>query len=113
MADKQSVLLQVFKNLPQNHQETLIKFAQFLAQNSESKPEKSEPSKPEDILRPKDETVIGAIKRLRATYPMINPDSMMDSISVQMSAHLIKGQNKKLTIDKLEKIFQTWYKEKI
>ena len=120
-------LLKCFKSLSEENQQTLIKFAKFLADNdqgSEGSAEKSEQneksnkenstsvvSTPNPIERPTKESVIKAIKRLNKTYPMIDKSTLLDRTSGLMTEHLLKGRDAVSVIDELESMFELAYKE--
>ncbi|CAA6814963.1 MAG: Unknown protein [uncultured Thiotrichaceae bacterium] len=110
-------LLKHFHALSSANRETLLRFAEFLvidsaADNEESlkRSEKpSSPQAPEVIERPAEESVIKAIKRLSATYPMVDKSTMLNQTSDLMTKHLIHGQSASEVIDQLEKQFEEAY----
>ena len=63
------------------------------------------------IPRPEKESVVGAMKRLRKTYPMIDPDRLLDEASGLMSAHLLGGRPAADVIDDLEALFERHFRE--
>ncbi len=109
--DLEHEIISCFNYLDTDNKKTIIKFAKFL---QEDKPQKIEPTdvgEPKNIKRPDTESVISAIKRLRQTYPMLNPDSLMNEVSTQMSAHLVRGKTAVDAIDELEIVFNRKYME--
>ena len=58
---------------------------------------------------PTEESVIAAVKRLSATYPMLNKDSMLHETSALVAQHLIHGRHATEVIDELEMIFLQRY----
>ena len=114
-------LLRLFKSLGDEDKQTIVKFAQFLADNnldlektdqegSEKTHEPSEIPSPNPIERPTQESVIKAIKRLNKTYPMIDKSTLLDRTSGLMTAHLLKGRDAVSIIDELEEMFKSAYK---
>ena len=108
MNSDESHLLQTYQKLCEADQKTLTKFAQFLLENN---PKELKKLNPKPIERPKSESVIKAIKRLKQTYYMLPADDLMNETSKQMSAHLIKGKSKSDTINDLEFIFKQKYQQ--
>lgn len=106
-------LQSAFEILSEQDQASVVRFAQFLAQDEKLAVVATPAEKIEkkDIARPEEENVIKALKRLRETYPMISPDSVMKETTSQMTAHLIKGQDKSQTIDALESCFAQKYQD--
>lgn len=109
-------LLKYYRALSAADQETLLRFAKFLVadnENAEASSENStEPSvlkKPESIERPAQESVIKAIRRLSATYPMVDKSTMLNQTSDLMTKHLIQGQPAPDVIDQLEEQFKQAY----
>ncbi len=102
--DKQEQrLLQCFKNLDAAQRQNLLDYAEYLLQ-------KHPPPEPQslDLLsipRPVQETVIGAIKRLRDTYPMIDATALLNETSSLMAQHLMQGRATQEVIDELETLF--------
>lgn len=104
-------LLKLYSSLDKKNKHALIEFAEFLSERSkkgsQSNDEASEViTEPLNIPRPKEESVIKAIKRLRATYPMVEEETVLHPISDLMTAHMIQGKESKSVIDELEILFQ-------
>lgn len=111
-------LLRLFKALSPSNKDTLLAFAEFLnaranEQESDNSPEANDSlsiSEPLTIERPDNESVIKAIKRLTATYPMVDKESILHPISDLMTSHMLQGRPAKDVIDDLEVIFLNEYK---
>lgn len=116
-------LLESFKTLSSEDKQTLIKFSQFLSGQSLTTAvvseeggkadvlmAKKESLVPKDIPRPKEESVIKAIKRLNKTYYMLDKSSLFNDISALMTEHLMKGRSAVSIIDELEDVFSNTYK---
>ena len=101
-------LIKVFRSLAPTDRETLLAFAEFLAQRpSPSAP--PAPAEPQPLPRPAQETVVGAIKRLSATYEMLSREALLNETSALMSAHLLQGRAAAEVIDELESLFARHY----
>ena len=108
-------LLKAFKSLDSGNKESLIAFAEFLqsrsAQDSDEKQlgENTVSDVPLVIERPEKESVIKAIKRLSATYPMVDKENILHPISDLMTSHMIQGKKADEVIDELEVVFRNEY----
>ena len=107
-------LCKIYKQLNDADRHALLRFADFLS-NQEATTEKNDleviSSTPLDIPRPKKESVIKAIRRLTATYPMVDKDTIFEKISTLMTEHMMNGRAAESVIDELEDIFSHKYKE--
>jgi len=112
---EERVLYKIYKDLDSTNRQTLITFANFLAeQQLQQKSDSSTVSqvllsKPLDIPRPQQESVIKGIRRLRTSYPMLDTDSMFDSISKLMTSHIMEGRSAESVIDDLQALFAQQY----
>ena len=113
-------LLKIYKALDKSNQESLMAFAEFLqtreAESSEFGKHQSNQvsgvvSEPLKIERPESESVIKAIKRLTATYPMVDKENILHPISDLMTAHMLQGRPAKEVIDDLEAVFLKEYNQ--
>jgi hypothetical protein len=104
-------LLKHFSQLSEVQQQTLLQFAEFLLTRSDDADEATQKEIPPPVLkeRPAEETVVGAIKRLTASYPMLEKDKLFNETSVLMTKHVMQGHAAHLVIDELEIIFQQHY----
>nr|CAA6830767.1 MAG: Unknown protein [uncultured Thiotrichaceae bacterium] len=99
----------LFGKLNDRDKETLLRFAEFLAISSEPEFPEGEFPDPEAIQRPEKESVVKAIKRLTATYPIINTDKILHQTSDLMTAHLVNGRTAVEVINDLEQLFADHY----
>ena len=102
-------LLSAFDRLSAGAQAQLVDFAEFLAAREEPVPA-GEPAPPKDIARPQDETVIAAVRRLSATYHMLDKGTMLHQTSALVSAHVLQGRPAEQVIDELETLFKSSYR---
>ena len=105
-------LLKHFSRLSEEQQKTLLQFAEFLVQRGEDSVEApQEILQPVLIKRPSEETVVGAIKRLTASYPMLDREKLFNETSILMTRHVMQGHEAQLVIDELELLFDKYYRE--
>ena len=105
--DPKSRITKLLGQLPEAQQMLLLEFAEFLA---ERYPQQDQPaSEPVEIARPDSETVVSAMKRLRESYPMLDPEKLLHETSTLMSAHLLQGKPADKIIDELERVFRQHY----
>jgi len=113
MSNKEQNLIKIFKQLNETEQSSVFSFAEFLSSKSKSDPAYKKEAvvleKPKDIARPEEENVVIAIKRLSATYPMINSSGVLDHAAKLMTDHMLHGKDAKIVIDELEILFSDHY----
>jgi len=105
-------LLRLFGELTAEQRDTVLAFIEFLvSRNPVANHAAGEqaPQIPQPIPRPDKESVVKAIKRLRETYPMLNPDKLVHEISGFMMKHVIHGKPAVEVIDELEVFFARHY----
>jgi len=108
MADNQKKqLLSFFAGLDETRQNALLEYAEFLYQRSEKKP--SVLSEPKIIPRPEEESVVGAIKRLSASYEMLDKQHMLHELSGLMAQHMLQGRPANEVITEIETVFSAQY----
>ncbi|MBK1719302.1 hypothetical protein [Thiocystis violacea] len=104
-------LIKCFRRLEAADRETLLAFADFLAQRLRSDPTESVAREPRIQARPEHETVVGAIKRLSQAYDMLERGALLNETSVLMSSHLLQGRAASEVIDELEALFARHYQD--
>lgn len=87
----------------------LLEFAEFLCTRYATSSDNI--AEPIDIARPAQESVVGAIKRLRKTYPMLDPAKLLPETSALMSAHVTQGRGTVEVIEELQNLFRRHYDE--
>ncbi|MFW2372914.1 MAG: Crp/Fnr family transcriptional regulator [Gammaproteobacteria bacterium] len=101
-AEKQ--LTDIFRQLPEQEQKTLLEFAEFIKSRAPSLV--TPVTEPLDIPRPEKESVVAAIKRLNKTYPMIKGSAVLHETSDFMMQHIMTGRSAEDVIDDLEALFE-------
>ncbi len=98
-------LLEILERLPADQARTLLEYAEFLYARHGEAP----PADPLDIPRPAEESVVLAIRRLRATYPMLEPGKLLGETSELMTQHIMQGRDRVEVIDELEVLFRSHF----
>ena len=101
-------LLRVFKSLSGEQQQSLLDFAEFLASCAPA-PTDQAIDEPLTFPRPAQESVVKAIKRLMATYPMLDRSKLLHETSHYMTLHVMQGKPVVEVIDELEALFTKHY----
>ncbi len=109
MSPREKALLERYRALSPEDQRTLEAFAEFLAARAPQAPRPAV-TEPLPIPRPEKETVVRAIQRLRATYPMLDPRVLFQETSICLSRHVLHGQPAEAVIDELEEVFSRHYR---
>ena len=102
-------LLDIFNSLDENQQQSLLDFAEFLQAKAGSQPRPV--TEPIAIPRPENETVVGAIKRLKQSYPMIDSMEVFAVASNLMTDHMVKGRDAEEVINEIEALFEDTYQK--
>ncbi len=102
-------LIDLYEAMDDNRKKSLSDFADFLY--AQAAPIVKEIQAPDDVPRPEQETVVGAIKRLKMTYHMIGSMSVFSEASALMTDHMVKGRDVVEVIDEMEILFEDAYKK--
>ena len=107
----EKMLLARFECLSETQRETLLSFAEFLAAHTPQEQAEAVPSpEPRYTPRPEQESVIAAIKRLNATYFMLEDRAgLLNETSLLMTQHVMQGRDIREVIDELEALFARFY----
>ncbi len=101
-------LLNHYRKLNDTDKQMLEKFAAFLCDNAEAN---EEPVAEAVLIAAKpDESVVGALKRLSASYPMLDKPVMLNQTSSLMTQHIMQGREKAEVITELESVFAEQYR---
>lgn len=120
MSSEQDRLLALFDALTPPERDSLLAYAEFLQTRRRSTgvpmapgilpaPPSVERAKPLDIPRPSQEAVVAALKRLTATYPMLDKSKLLSDTSGLVTQHIMQGRPQVEVIDELEAIFVRHY----
>lgn len=108
----------ILRKLPVAQAGMLLEFAEFLlerhgaAGHAEGAPAAAiEVPAPVEIPRPAEETVVKAVKRLRATYPMLDARKLLNQTSDLMTQHIVQGREAIEVIEELEILFRSHYEK--
>ncbi|MBI3571696.1 MAG: Crp/Fnr family transcriptional regulator [Gammaproteobacteria bacterium] len=101
-------LREILGRLPDEQVQQLLEYAEFLLAKHG---DENTPSEPLVIARPEVESVVAAIKRLRSTYPMLEPAKLLNETYDLMTQHVMQGRNAAEVIDELEVLFRRHYEQ--
>ena len=100
-------MIELYESMDDARKQSLSDFAEFLYDQAD--PVVKEIPPPADIPRPDQETVVGAIKRLKQAYHMVESTSVFSAASSLMTEHMIKGRDSVEVIDEMEILFEKAY----
>ncbi|TCS70569.1 hypothetical protein EDC61_11536 [Sulfuritortus calidifontis] len=109
MTQDERRLLRLFRSLSESQRTSLVDFAEFLTSRASEGAAPSQPQTPLDIPRPTEESLIQAIKRLKATYPMLAGDKLLHETSALVTQHILHKRPAAEVIDELEAMFRRQY----
>lgn len=122
MNEQERNLLANFRKLSQQDAHALLRFAAFLAgeqtasattnalaETGGSDASPAEIPQPLQSVRPENERVVDALKRLSAAYPMLEKKKLLDKASALVAQHVIFGKPAKGVIDEIESLFAEAY----
>ncbi|VAW50297.1 hypothetical protein MNBD_GAMMA06-653 [hydrothermal vent metagenome] len=102
-------LVELYEAMDDERKRSLCDFSDFLYAKAD--PISKEIPVPEDIVRPETETVVGAVKRLKTKYHMVESMSVFSAASALMTDHMVKGRDVIEVIDEMEVLFDDAYDE--
>lgn len=114
MGQKRQRLIKLFDGMEQQQQDSLLDYAAFLLnQQEKSDPTQSQQKLAPDLSnpRPEEENVVNAIKRLRASYYMLNADNLFSESSTLMAQFMLHGRDADEVIDDLQQLFEDHYQK--
>lgn len=125
MTEQEQTLLDLFRKLSEQDAQSLLRFAEFMATSgapvavqtgsqqldeaTDDTTQQAEIPQPESIDRPEEERVVDALKRLSATYYMLDKKKLLDKASEQVAQHVMFGIPARQAIDQIEEIFKQAY----
>jgi len=105
-------LIRLYEALTSPEREMLISYAEFLVERSDGgNDEYRKIKEPVEIKRPPQETIVAAVKRLSASYPMLDKAKLLSDVSEKVTQHIIFGREITEVIDELEIFFQKNYQQ--
>lgn len=109
----QRKLLDLYTRLDPQDRRTLCSFAAFLAGQDSSVGGREDAivHQPAPMERPRPESVVKAIKRLSASYHMLQREKLLDETSSLMMSHVMQGREAESVIDELEALFAKHYQD--
>jgi hypothetical protein len=105
-ASSEKRFLALLRRLPPEQLEHLVDYVEFLSQRHGLPEETPEPI---HTPRPREETVVQAIRRLCMSYPMIDRSVLFNETSILMAQHTMEGRAALEIIDELELLFRPHY----
>ena len=102
-------LADLFNTLDKDRQDSLFDYAEFL--QSKGGLVQQHIGEPVEVPRAENETVVGAIKRLKQSYPMIDSMEVFAVASNLMTDHMVKGRDAEEVINEIEVLFEDTYKK--
>lgn len=108
MASVKNRLIEILGQLSRDEQAALLDYAEFMLSRSEHARTLSI-REPVDIPRPREESVVAAMRRLTETYPMLNKDKLLHEAAGLMSEHVMQGRDANVVIDELQILFHRHY----
>lgn len=108
MTDQEQKLLQHFRGLSSEDRATLASFAEFLHSRGGGT-RMTSLEDPRTITRPEEESVVGAMRRLRETYPMLDAAHLLHQAAGLLAEHTLQGRSADAVIDELEQLFAAQY----
>ena len=100
-------LIDLYEAMDDERRLSLCDFADFLY--AKAGPVVKEIPPPEDVPRPEQETVVGAVKRLKTKYHMVESMTVFSAASSLMTDHMVKGRDVVEVIDEMEVLFEEAY----
>lgn len=101
-------LIDLYEAMDDERKLSLCDFADFLY--AKAGPVVKEIPAPEEVPRPEQETVVGAVKRLKIKYHMVESMTVFSAASSLMTDHMVKGRDVVEVIDEMEVLFEEAYK---
>ena len=102
-------LIELYESMDEDRKRSLCDFADYLYTLAD--PISKEVLPPEDIPRPEKETVVGAVKRLKLSYHMVESMTVFSAASSLMTDHMVKGRDAVEVIGEMEQLFEDAYQK--
>ena len=102
-------LVNLYERLSESARNSLIDYAEFLLAKEEGQPGASAVLEPELIPPQEGESVIQAVKRLSASYHMLDKGKLLNDTSMLVTEHTLQGRDRDEVIADLEIVFKQHY----
>ena len=105
--------MSIFDELDKSSQQSLLDFAEFLQSKDvdSSKAPLASLQEPDLIPAQDGESVIMALKRLSASYPMLDKSKLLNDTSVLVTEHTLQGRDRDEVITELDVVFKQHYQK--
>lgn len=108
MNKSEKKLIRLYEELTPIERQMLISYAAFLVEHTTKNKTIEVPI---DIIRPSEESIVAAIKRLSASYSMLDKSKLLSDVSEKVTQHIVFGREASEVIDELEVFFQQNYRQ--
>jgi len=102
-------LIELYESMDEDRKRSLCDFIDYLYAQAE--PISKDIPPPDKKSRPEKETVVGAVKRLKLTYHMVESMTVFSEASSLMTEHMVKGRDVVEVIDDMEILFEKAYQK--
>lgn len=102
---------EIAETLSGEDQQSLLAFAEFLSSRSAQRRVCVPAPIPGPAPGPAGETVVAAMKRLSAQYPMLDKAKLLDGASQLMAEHVLRGRGATDVVARLEELFTGQYQK--
>ncbi|MBF0309920.1 MAG: Crp/Fnr family transcriptional regulator [Magnetococcales bacterium] len=102
--------MEAWRGLSPEDQRAVCLFAEFLRSKGQRAEPRSVPREPLSIPAPAGESAVAALKRLKATYPMIEADTGLLEEASRLLMDKVLGKPDKEVISGMEALFQRRYR---
>ncbi|MDH5182683.1 MAG: Crp/Fnr family transcriptional regulator [Gammaproteobacteria bacterium] len=111
LKSKSKRLIAIFDGLDKASQQSLLDFAEFLQTKTADAngAELARIQEPNLIPAKEGESVILALKRLSASYPMLDKSKLLNDTSVLVTEHTLQGRDRDEVIAELDVVFKQHY----
>ena len=109
MNSRERQILRLLRDLDAPAQEQLFAFAEFLLARGKTQNSPEEIVEPSMVAPVAGESVVGAIKRLRQSYAMLEAKQLLGDTANLMSRHAVGGAPAEEVIAELEALFVRHY----
>ena len=117
MTENEKRILAAFEGLSEEQQAQVVDYAEFLAARGgggapapAAPAVPAEPEEPQPVEKDPEEGPVQAIKRLRASYHMLDPTKLLDETTTIMSRRYLQDKPEGEVIEEIEEVFERHYR---